>query len=173
MLWGAYRQQRTSTSTAPNQHGICLWDALPDFCLIAICRRTAQDWRGADDRPLDSRIKGQSALRPVVRYSRSLAHVTGLAAHCKNLSSPFRSRSQRNVRTAPTVDLTSWPTSQRCPAISAWQGRCRTNRRPSIGIGGSLATPPLPHHRTYGTVYGGSAGYASRAESRGRPRSSK
>jgi hypothetical protein len=28
---------------------------------------------------------------------------------------------------------------------------------PSIGIGGSLATPPLPHHRTYGTVYGGSA----------------
>jgi hypothetical protein len=26
----------------------------------------------------------------------------------------------------------------------------------SIGIGGSLATPPLPHHRTYGSVYGGS-----------------
>jgi hypothetical protein len=32
---------------------------------------------------------------------------------------------------------------------------------PSIGIGGSLATPPLPHHRTYGTVYGGSAGLSS------------
>ena len=29
--------------------------------------------------------------------------------------------------------------------------------RPSIGIGGSLAAPPLPHHRTYGSVYGGSA----------------
>jgi hypothetical protein len=26
-----------------------------------------------------------------------------------------------------------------------------------IGIGGSLTTPPLPHHRTYGSVYGGSA----------------
>src|SRR5215207_99499 len=26
----------------------------------------------------------------------------------------------------------------------------------SIGIGGSLAAPPLPHHRTYGSVYGGS-----------------
>src|SRR5467141_2928605 len=26
----------------------------------------------------------------------------------------------------------------------------------SIGIGGSLTTPPLPHHRTYGSVYGGS-----------------
>jgi hypothetical protein len=55
---GVYRQQRTGTSTAPNQHGIYPWDALPDFCLIAIYRRTAQDWRGADDRPLDSRIKG-------------------------------------------------------------------------------------------------------------------
>jgi hypothetical protein len=28
----------------------------------------------------------------------------------------------------------------------------------AIGIGGSLATPPLPHHRTYGSVYGGSRG---------------
>ena len=27
---------------------------------------------------------------------------------------------------------------------------------PQIGIGGSLAAPPLPHHRTYGSVYGGS-----------------
>ena len=26
-----------------------------------------------------------------------------------------------------------------------------------IGIGGSLTAPPLPHHRTYGSVYGGSA----------------
>ena len=25
-----------------------------------------------------------------------------------------------------------------------------------IGIGGSLSAPPLPHHRTYGSVYGGS-----------------
>src|SRR5438874_9003206 len=29
---------------------------------------------------------------------------------------------------------------------------------PRIGIGGSLAAPPLPHHRTYGSVYGGSVG---------------
>ena len=27
-----------------------------------------------------------------------------------------------------------------------------------IGIGGSLAAPPLPHHRTCGSAYGGSAG---------------
>ena len=30
------------------------------------------------------------------------------------------------------------------------------SRVPLIGIGGSLAAPPLPHHRTYGSVYGGS-----------------
>src|SRR5205807_7696984 len=35
-----------------------------------------------------------------------------------------------------------------------------TTTRSAIGIGGSLATPPLPHHRTYGSVYGGSADYA-------------
>ena len=29
-----------------------------------------------------------------------------------------------------------------------------------IGIGGSLAAPPLPHHRAYGSVHGGSADYA-------------
>ena len=28
----------------------------------------------------------------------------------------------------------------------------------AIGIGGSLSAPPLPHHRTYGSVYGGSRG---------------
>ena len=32
---------------------------------------------------------------------------------------------------------------------------------PLIGIGGSLAAPPLPHHRTYGSVYGGSRSYAN------------
>ena len=30
-----------------------------------------------------------------------------------------------------------------------------------IGIGGSLAAPPLPHHRAYGSVHGGSADYAA------------
>ena len=31
----------------------------------------------------------------------------------------------------------------------------------AIGIGGSLAAPPLPHHRTCGSASGGSAGYTS------------
>jgi hypothetical protein len=29
---------------------------------------------------------------------------------------------------------------------------------PLIGIGGRLAAPPLPHHRAYGSVHGGSIG---------------
>jgi hypothetical protein len=33
-----------------------------------------------------------------------------------------------------------------------------SNMLGTIGIGGSLATPPLPHHRTCGSAYGGSAG---------------
>ena len=37
---------------------------------------------------------------------------------------------------------------------------------PTIGIGGSLAAPPLPHHRTYGSVYGGSRSYANALRSR-------
>ena len=37
---------------------------------------------------------------------------------------------------------------------------------PRIGIGGSLAAPPLPHHRTYGSVYGGSRGYANALRSK-------
>src|SRR5882762_3015060 len=32
---------------------------------------------------------------------------------------------------------------------------CDVRFVPKIGIGGSLAAPPLPHHRTYGSVYGG------------------
>ena len=29
-----------------------------------------------------------------------------------------------------------------------------------IGKGGQITPPPLPHHRTYGSVYGGSISYA-------------
>ena len=35
-------------------------------------------------------------------------------------------------------------------------GHVGENIAARIGIGGSLAAPPLPHHRTYGSVYGGS-----------------
>jgi hypothetical protein len=34
----------------------------------------------------------------------------------------------------------------------------------AIGIGGSLAAPPLPHHRAYGSVHGGSRSCANTIE---------
>src|SRR4051794_17646646 len=48
---------------------------------------------------------------------------------------------------------------------SHFSGSCFERRRGAsrcaapgtgIGIGGNLTAPPLPHHRTYGSVYGGS-----------------
>ena len=40
--------------------------------------------------------------------------------------------------------------------LAAAEGRCHPQGRSAIGIGGSLAAPPLPHHRAYGSVHGGS-----------------
>jgi hypothetical protein len=55
-------------------------------------------------------------------------------------------------------------------ALRCFTDSIRTSRRvrkvPTIGIGGSLAAPPLPHHRTYGSVYGGSRSYANALRSR-------
>src|SRR4029077_12887845 len=46
----------------------------------------------------------------------------------------------------------------------------RTSREirkvPMIGIGGSLSAPPLPHHRAYGSVHGGSRSCANAFRSR-------
>src|ERR1700744_4908778 len=36
--------------------------------------------------------------------------------------------------------------------MTAWARAGRTAANPSIGIGGHLAVPPLPHHRAYGSV---------------------
>src|SRR6478735_5863761 len=38
-----------------------------------------------------------------------------------------------------------------------------------IGIGGGLAAPPLPHHRAYGSVHGGSSDQAAFGTNGGRP----
>ena len=42
-------------------------------------------------------------------------------------------------------------------------GRQPQERQRTIGIGGSLAAPPLPHHRAYGSVHGGSTDLSDRA----------
>src|SRR4029077_17634475 len=49
----------------------------------------------------------------------------------------------------------------RTPSMLDVRAEGATLHVPLIGIGGSLAAPPLPHHRTYGSVYGGSRSYAN------------
>src|SRR5216684_389002 len=44
-------------------------------------------------------------------------------------------------------------------------GSCTLARRTTIGIGGTVTRPPLPHHRRCGSAYGGSEGYASPSNS--------
>ena len=51
-------RQRPGISTAPNPRATCSRSACPGLCPMAVWRRIAQDRRGADHRPLDSRIKG-------------------------------------------------------------------------------------------------------------------
>src|SRR5450432_806701 len=53
------------------------------------------------------------------------------------------------------------PTSGLPPEADIATAGRHVSKVPTIGIGGSLAAPPLPHHRTYGSVYGGSRGYAN------------
>ncbi|MDQ1472666.1 MAG: hypothetical protein QOJ99_4146, partial [Bryobacterales bacterium] len=36
-----------------------------------------------------------------------------------------------------------------------------SNMLGTLGIGAAVTRRPLPHHRTYGSVYGGSRGYAN------------
>ena len=66
-------RQRPGISTAPNPRGSCSRHACPGFCPMAVWRTIAQDRRGADNRPLDSRIKGQGAPRSIVSQCRSLS----------------------------------------------------------------------------------------------------
>src|SRR5882724_1998375 len=63
------------------------------------------------------------------------------------------------------------PRAEATGAVAIASDRTFPARRAAwIGIGGSLTAPPLPHHRTYGSVYGGSVDYAGRdAATEGRP----
>jgi hypothetical protein len=68
------------------------------------------------------------------------------------------------AKTHARVGDASWPTNQ-CGGLPLGSvrptgGPKTDNAQRLIGIGGSLATSPLPHHRTYGSVSGGSVDYA-------------
>src|SRR5713226_9597122 len=66
------------------------------------------------------------------------------------------------IRSGNRVDLAMSELLPLFPLIAGVRRRGQQVRKvPMIGIGGSLAAPPLPHHRTYGSVYGGSRSYAN------------
>ena len=66
-------------------------------------------------------------------------------------SKPVLTASKSEFRFYP--ESGSEPTSQH---VRSCQHATSNVQVAQIGIGGSLAAPPLPHHRTYGSVYGGS-----------------
>src|SRR5439155_11000272 len=67
----------------------------------------------------------------------------GIDAHHSAISYRYAARNENSVLVVPASSMDSKGYQGRSPWL--------------IGIGGSLAAPPLPHHRTYGSVYGGSA----------------
>src|SRR5882724_5856630 len=96
-------RQRPGISTAPNPRGSCSRHACPGFCPMAVWRTIAQDRRGADNRPLDSRIKGQGAPWSIFRQCRSLSKFFW---HLRTLQeSGFSFALKRSVQCAAETDL--------------------------------------------------------------------
>jgi hypothetical protein len=96
-------RQRPGISTAPNPRGSCSRHACPGFCPMAVWRTIAQDRRGADNRPLDSRIKGQGAPWSIFRQCRSLSQFFW---HLRTLQeSGFSFALKRSVQCAAETDL--------------------------------------------------------------------
>ncbi len=101
-----------------------------------------QHWAADHEALLDAKLAGLKAgLR--------------LTPDQEKLWGPFESavRDLARMRMAHMQDMMEW----RRPIIDCLEAILRERNLNSIGIGGSLAAPPLPHHRTYGSVYGGSA----------------
>src|SRR5712664_4391372 len=67
----------------------------------------------------------------------------------------------RRPKTYTDSDLDAHDCEVRFARVNGHRQASHFRNVPMIGIGGSLAAPPLPHHRTYGSVYGGSRSYAN------------
>ena len=106
---------RPRISTAPNPRATCSRSACPAFCPMAVWRRIAQDRRGADHRPLDSRIKGARCA--------SVGRVSVHRLIATFLAQPHLARIQ--------VLLCAQEVGARClvlPRYRCLSKRCRTSR---------------------------------------------
>ncbi len=73
---------------------------------------------------------------------------------------PHRHRSQEGDFRLVCQCVMRGSCQNRSQPVQSWDKmplRLEERASQAIGIGESLAAPPLPHHRTYGSVYGGSA----------------
>src|SRR5467141_3037570 len=59
-------RQRVDIAAAMSLHGNCCLSASPGSCQIATLRRIMRDWRGADRRPSDGKIKARTAVVLIV-----------------------------------------------------------------------------------------------------------
>ena len=94
------RDEEPAYQLRQSTRGTCSRHARPGFCRAG-WRRIAQDRRGADHRPLDSRIKGRKVRRGrSCDSAEAYRNFSSMAAPCKKPSSLLRSIGQRNVLTA-------------------------------------------------------------------------
>ena len=82
-------------------------------------------------------------------------------------------RSKEKMVRRPAADFHRWPILGSLALIRPRQPHVDGPISTCIGIGGTVTRPPLPHHRRCGSAYGGSEGYASPSNRRGRPSESK
>ncbi len=111
-------------TTAMSLHEVCRLGASPSFCLIAIWRRIAHDRRGADHRPLDSRIKRPRCAAVDRQIVQKLIAIF--------LASPHIAR----VRVLLCAQEVSAMCGRDRPDLAVLsdrrlEWRCRTSRRPS------------------------------------------
>jgi hypothetical protein len=102
-------------------------------------------WRVADSVSLRSCVDASSIVKPFL--SRLVLHLLALEVV----------RDKRHAKVSRLLPLNEGQPFGWSSTVSRTVGRgSHPQGRNEIGIGGSLATPPLPHHRAYGSVHGGS-----------------
>ena len=129
------------------------WDPLPEEVpaqLITIVEAKERFLKDAES----GRRLGESTLR---KYRLMLRHLEEFAAkqgflHLKQLDGEALREFRDSWKLSPRTALKKL---ERGCATSKWR---LGDLLFLIGIGGSLAAPPLPHHRTCGSASGGSAG---------------
>src|SRR5450755_3974369 len=127
--------------------------------------------------PIDSNSDGPLRLWWTTDFGSVSANAAESAVAAEQPIETIKKNERTNIAASPQIQKVS-ATRANC-SVQPKQKPCSTSpldviqraqkldkagdvcKGSEIGIGGSLAAPPLPHHRTYGSVYGGSRSYAN------------